>query len=463
MRVKKSSTRAETLPPGTAPVSTAVGGPAQESTTIIRVPTSSNESLSAQLVECLDHLHLGHYWAGLMPSRVGLDPAVDTAVRGLCRAHSYLARTTPDEMALDTVFSTYGQTLSMLQKLVTNPETAVSDSTLTTVALVSYFECLTNTLKPGFTHSHWAGMQAILAARPAESAPSEVTRALIYDAYDITFAYPIAFGIPSPFDNEHWRNQEIAGPNGLSGAGQTLKTIRYQLSVRLPRLVVLIRAARAAQAGMSLIARDRTLRHAMDLTLELVDLRDDVAETTALHSVRIVSTRDPIDSSLARSSFEFNSLGDYRAAMLYWQFRSMALNLTLELATLLPPDRETNLSSFTLERQSEWRTTQARLMTNLFMSWQYAKVNGGLFATAELSQAHMIVWAGLFQRMTFKDKSVAEVKRLLLPKIHHRFIGWTIGLGLAEMDVACDVLVGGRLDAFHAVAAKATGSRRITD
>jgi len=126
---------------------------------------------------------------------------------------------------------------------------------------------------------------------------------------------------------------------------------------------------------------------------------------------------------------------EYRGAVLYWTFRLLAVTLALELATLT--------TGSGLDGAEVW-ATQGRLVNYLLMSWQYAK-SKGLPATVDVFQGYLVVWAGLFQRMSFKGLSIDAVKGWLMPKMRHDYIGWTKTATQREYDFAADILMGGPL------------------
>ncbi|KAK3648426.1 hypothetical protein LTR56_007543 [Elasticomyces elasticus] len=252
----------------------------------------------------------------------------------------------------------------------------------------------------------------------------ETARSVFCSVYDITFSKPVTLGTVSPYEDERWLSMMPTNLESLPEAFQFINNIRHRLAIRTPRLIAYLRALR--HSGQP--ADNAQASIAIQLARELLSLDDGKAEGAFLRHVKLVPTDDARDAFAAPFSLEFRNLTEYREAILYWTFRLLIVTLALELATLT--------SGSGLDGP-EIYGSQTRLMQQLFMSWQYASSGGGvqeLPATISLSmsivvdlfQGYLVIWAGLFQRMSFKGLAIPAVKAWMLPKMRNRIIGWTM-------------------------------------
>ncbi|KAK5701788.1 hypothetical protein LTR97_004606 [Elasticomyces elasticus] len=265
----------------------------------------------------------------------------------------------------------------------------------------------------------------------------ETARSVFCSVYDITFSKSVTMGTVSPYEDERWLSMKPTNLESLPEAFQIINNIRHRLAIRTPRLIAYLRALR--NSGQPADMAQSSI--AIQLASELLSLDDRRAEGAFLRHVKLVPTDDARDAFAAPFSLEFRNLTEYREAILYWTFRLLVVTLALELATLT--------SGSGLDG-SEIYGSQTRLMQQLFMSWQYASSGGGvqeLPATVDLFQGYLVIWAGLFQRMSFKGLAIPAVKAWMLPKMRNRIIGWTIGATQQTYDFASDILMGGLLAA----------------
>ncbi|KAK4901651.1 hypothetical protein LTR27_001423 [Elasticomyces elasticus] len=287
----------------------------------------------------------------------------------------------------------------------------------------------------------------------------ETARSVFCSVYDITFSKPVTLAsaphiVPPIFTTDLNRHGGVSVR--CCGTDMGLHTHRHCLTLRR-RALAFNEANDFRESTRSLpdhqqyqtssrythpppIAYLRALRHsgqpadtaqasiAIQLTRELLSVDDRKTEGLFLRHVKLVPTDDARDTFAAPFSLEFRNLTEYREAILYWTSRLLVVTLALELATLT--------SGSGLDGP-EIYGSQTRLMQQLFMSWQYASSGGGvpeLPATTSLSmslvvdlfQGYLVIWAGLFQRMSFKGLAIQAVKAWMLPKMRNRIIGWTM-------------------------------------
>ena len=339
---------------------------------------------------------------------------------------------------MERSFKIYGLALRHLQALLSDPKTATSDAALVSVALLSTFEnyMVHRKRERGDSRTHWAGIQAILAARPKFENPEEVsqiTRAVVYDFHDASYVVPSAMGIASPF--EVFCDLEPPDRDGMAPDAKKLQRVRHELSIMAPRLSMYIQALRRLEPGEE---RTDVEEKGKALAKSLLDLEDEKAESEFLHRVKLVPTQDKDGHDVVKYMMNFDSFAEERVGLLYWAFYLVIINLTIELANLIPDGSEV----FELKKLNQ---QQDRLVANIIMCWQYS-ADGGLLRTIELHHPYLVVWGSLRNKKEWRGKPVELVRDWLLPRIHHRSIEWTMHMSPALVDAMAYGLMGG---GFH--------------
>ena len=256
----------------------------------------------------------------------------------------------------------------------------VSDSSLMTVALLTLYEEIMR-FEELLWYSHQHGVMNILLARPEHHKTSDLTRAIMYSLWGLSFGQACIAGQPSQFEEQSWLDLE---PVWQSTRPPTevvrLRRLAHQLMIRIPRLIANIRAVRMQSTEVGKAANE--LGEAATLASALFHSEGKDAEIAVLHRVRVVKTLDPFDAKLVSHSFSFPSTDEADAALLYWMCRLHILQLrfTLDsipfLNTIYLSAEEDHAMEFD---KAELETEQMRIATNIFMSWQYTYSCGELF------------------------------------------------------------------------------------
>ncbi|KAH9824576.1 hypothetical protein Tdes44962_MAKER10228 [Teratosphaeria destructans] len=389
----------------------------------LQIAPADPGQLREQLVYCIEELRLRWSWVALIPARIGVHSAVDSAALLLCQAHQYHALGQFHGPSLHRALRGYSRTLNMLRRAVATPTTALLDSTLATVALVALFETIIKHC-PGTqaenVFSHWTGIEAILCARTGREYCSELTRSIVYTMYDCMFGVPVSLGRPSPFEGGQWACVKPAAVDILPEDNQALQQSSLYTSIVSPRLIQYTRQIRQGQTDPDHMRRTPPPPHPSH------------------------QERDPEDSITGPFGFDFDSLLQYRAAILYWSFHLGVINVYFALSSLIPADLLQSLPHVDSVRQN-----QTRWMANLIMSWAYARRQGS-FAQTDLAQGCLVLWQALKGRESFKGKSQEAWRRWLLPKMMLPLTGWVSGQVERgeEVDVASEMLAGGPLEGF---------------
>ena len=273
-----------------------------------------------QLVSTIDAIHLYTGWHAMVPSRLGHDKGVDSAAIAVASAYQCVVQ--PSRELLQR---SYREHVEALKTLRTNLN--LSDATMMTAALLAHFEGIMRS-HVAAAISHWTAAVDVIFGRPTAVEHSDFAHVIAYAAYDNAFRYPVAAGLPSPFDDARWLSLDPPAQTAEAPVeALRLTRLSHQLFIRLPRLIAYMRAVRSQDASGSTI---RTL----ELAEELMLLQHSEAENAVLHRVSIVATTDITDKAIIPFSLKYRSLAEHRAAVAYWKSRILLINLYLRLITL---------------------------------------------------------------------------------------------------------------------------------
>ena len=216
-------------------------------------------------------------------------------------------------------------------------------------------------------------------------------------------------------------------------AAVRLRKVSYQLFIRLPRLIALVR-----------ILRDRTdmdyLCHVLALTEQLSALKDADSENQLLHAVNFTKTRHPADACIIPVSFRFNRPADFRTMVYYWQTSVLLQRLCCKLHYMFPDQADIDPEAA--------KADTVRMSSNLLMSWEYAygysafgAVGSGAGANA-FGIAMIALWGCLADVDTFRGQSSAMTRAWVLYRFQDLLRG-AVKLSAEDMDEMAELFVGG--------------------
>ena len=248
-----------------------------------------------------------------------------------------------------------------------------SDLSLLSVALMTNFESVTrNTAIPMYPHIQ--GLAAITRARPKGFQTSEVARAVLYTFCDELFRLACHTGMSHALDNPRHRNLEP--PSRTTSRDESVLSLRrtaYRIFVGLPRLIFNFRAwqERIEQGEMVHVPDSVFL-----LARELLDIRNEGAETQLLHRVSLVRTEDLNTRKLMSYSFEFGSFPEMEAIGLYWEARLLTVSICLRIRTLeeviqFGSERPHQTQTQPSTEFSKAKDEKQSCLANMIMAWQY--------------------------------------------------------------------------------------------
>ena len=392
-------------------------------------PILTTSELLPRLVCALEQSNLTSSWYTLVPSRIGVywfvDQAAEAAVRALEQARRGLDARTP----VSTKY--YVQAVSSLQEALASPASVQPDAVVLAVALMSLFELTAGGVSSSTALiSHAKGLTAFLLAQTFDViARSEVIRAVLYHSAHLTFQIPFAQGRCSPFDHPGWLQLDPFCQHVCIGDVLRLLKIGFQLMVRLPRLIHLLRHVR-----WDPFQRHHELQTAKLIACELLDSCDKDAESTILHRVSIRETTDQENCRIYRVSMVFRTMADYEALRTYWHFRLTLLRICRQICILSCNDW---LDKEWLE--GEIARTVMNILMSLEFSWEHDYTHAPWTAASLLR-----IWGVVAEVPGRLSIPAKKLQAWILKNLHGT------ALGLPELDESglymnANMLVGGPL------------------
>ena len=175
-------------------------------------------------------------------------------------------------------------------------------------------------------------------------------------------------------DNPRHRNLEP--PSRTTSRDESVLSLRrtaYQLFVGLPRLIFNFRAwQERIERGEMVHVPDSVFL----LARELLDIRNEGAETQLLHRVSLVRTEDLNTRKLMSYSLEFESFSEMEAIGLYWEARLLTVSIcprirTLEEVIQFGPERPHQTQTQPSTEFSKAKDEKQSCLANMIMAWQY--------------------------------------------------------------------------------------------
>ncbi|EMC98422.1 hypothetical protein BAUCODRAFT_121291 [Baudoinia panamericana UAMH 10762] len=413
---------------------------------ILRIPSSPESLFAAEFYQTLVDLHLHHTWFSFVPAMLGGHAATDAAAKAVMKVHTLSNPATSQcrDKIIAQGDNSYGKAIAALRSSLDD-----SDSALVSVGLLSLYEVLMRS-QPQAYFWHAGGLSAMLLSRRKTGSTNELTRAIVYGDTHGTFQKPLTKGVASPFDDPFWFDLEPATFVETSDETKRLRKLGNQLLIRLPGLVARVRALRQRSVKGSF---EQYFSQTAEVADQLLDLRDDRAETELLRRVAVRETRDPFDKAVVPYSFHhFASSYDKETLLIYWGGRLMAIRLCMELdrlshQTISNPATAARPVSAHVEGVAgapavrAWDhkgmlDEQERITMSILMCWEDG-----------LGQANPLcmVWGALIDKSTFRGKPAAIVRTWVWTRYQESLAGWPVKYTMRMMDEESEALAGGPL------------------
>lgn len=392
------------------------------------IPTSNDTKLAQNFISSLGHLHMQSGFCLLVPSYIGQSKEIDLAAQAVITAMQY--QKLKNKTIARTAYHRYGQALAALRETI-----SFSDESLMAVALLSMYEGTMRMHTPA-QFSHRYGIARIMLSKEKRpTGPNELERALLFSDWDRRFRAPVALGIVSPFEDPYWLE---AAPRTRHTPPEIVKLrmLTNQLYIRLPRLVLYVRRLRNAGADR-LACLDGEARHLAD---ELLQLRDKEAESALLHGVKVVKTKDQWDIPIIRYSFEYQTLQQMAFATAYWHARLIMMRLCLQIIAL-PRSPQVDLCQSEADLKAEIK----RMLTNIFMSYQYAKTLS-MMGHICITQPLVASFGAISCLDGWQDLPVSSVKKWIVLRMNESWGNWGRSFGSRDLEEINQVFSGGPLE-----------------
>lgn len=402
----------------------------------IHKPASSEYLLCLKTTHQLERLRLKGSWFRLIPSRVGQDSAVDLAVQAFVKANAYAVRS--EAVTAESTIHSYNKAIGRLQKFMSCQRDALSDSSLLACALLAHteraigFPSRQKEKVARYALTHLYGAQAILTSRPPTEKPSELSLAMVSGLSTILFDIPVALGTPSPFENMKWFESEPTSSDAPSEQIDRLRRIGHKLLTQLPKLIMYMRTWRGSYVP-SRRMKNKINDTTTALAKSLLALKDEGAENTLLHRLRVNKTSSPLIASVIPYSFTFMSIADFEAAMYYWQARILVIRICWRIAHHDYWDKD-------VLAEEGLRTTQ-----NLLMSWQYG-LEQAIYGRIRLIYAIPAIWGAVTDFDGQSSSTESKLRPWLLLRTNDLYQAFFGKVSQEDLDVVAEVYAGGELE-----------------
>lgn len=302
---------------------------------------------------------------------------------------------------------------------------------LTSIEGVMYKHSLLNLV-------HLSGLIELLKARPRHGPVSEMSKRICEHYLCDVYVAAVMRGVPSPFENLNpalYRLQD----RRAGSADIKLRATGNELSVRLPRLIVLVRNT----CDSSNSERSADPSDALEVVKELSKLRDDSSESTMLHTVRVINPTSEQDSKAIKFCYHYNSVSTFKAGISYWHSRATLLRLVLRLLSHGPESHEISSVQIVSELQ--------RCVSNLIMSAPYARCLTLRASHRLFARTMLVCWGALRDSSEAMPRCARESEVLFawLLETANRSHPVNAPLTSADMDRMAEIFAGGPLPCLN--------------
>lgn len=242
---------------------------------------------------------------------------------------------------------------------------------------------------------------------------------------------PCALGIASPFDSPRWLALQPYERDIISKQLTRLRYNSYQLTLRLPRLIMLVRKLRQD-------ADTSTLAKAINIATELCSLQETKGESDLLHLVKVQKTTASFAWWIPYS-FDFRETDHYQLGLLYWQTQLYLGNLCRFLHSMSMELAGQPQSVFT-----DFVKHDERVIMNILMSIQWSVANRPT-SSVPMILAWYAAWQALSEIKTLRKVPTSELRKALLEVWNDNCPFGRPPMDIATMDADGFLFAGGPL------------------
>jgi hypothetical protein len=432
----------------------------------VHQPRSETSRLISDMMDTMMNEGADYSWLQGLPMRIGSSNCVDASVTALVTASRY-GRDVPGYSSAMCHTALANALLALRQTVERSQSAQHADGALSSAACLAPFASIKgehNMLDPW----HLEGIVAILTSPCVVSRATDNTREVLRWFCCDAMTMAVIKGTPSPLEDLHQSHYDASNCWPAGGFVTTLRSLATELSIKLPRLITIVKALRRIMhdcrdqsrfARMALAERAHALIEALDA------LKDDKAESSLLHSIQIMRTSSMRSGRLITTAFDFGTLEIFDAALYYWSARLSLMRLQLKLLeSCTSPVAEID-HELTAEASSQALYGEmSRVVRNLIMSVHYGS---GLRARKRNRlSAHSIVtaWGALQDVPAIAidvmksrpgldgESGIASLRAWLIDTVMKRLaISPADGFSTVEMNEAADMFVGGAVDGRYAM------------
>lgn len=258
---------------------------------------------------------------------------------------------------------------------------------------------------------------------------------MIYDETAGAYIFAIVQGMPSPFDSPYWVDIDPIMRQTPTKAVFNLRKIAFRLSIRLPRLILMVRRLREGLTDL------RAISDATELATELCAAKDTKSENELLHGVVVTSPGRWKNANIIQTGLKFGSFAEFEAGIYYWQETIFLNRLCARLHNLFPRQMNFDIDAINAEN--------CRFARNLLMSWETAfeensfGTKRGAAGATICSIAMIAIWGVLSDVRQFNGQPAGNVRQKLLEMIQILMKRVTTRVTAEQMDGMVDLFVGG--------------------
>lgn len=416
---------------------------------LLHTPQSTDTVLIIHALDTLRCENVEKEWFRHLPAHVGHTTALDLSIKAIVAACAY-SRGVPRLTSSDC-YQALALALNAVQadiQLQQNHHGEPSDHILASTALLLPFEGVIK--QNGIpTRLHVDGLAAILAARPTSYPVTQLARDIVEFHACETAVMACIQNTPSPFENvarAYYANDRMGCSDWDRGQ---LKALGKEISIRIPRLVRLVRCLLLQPSPQKQLLRD-----ALRLLESLLRLQDSEAEERMLRNVHIQPSSDSYATLPLSQSLHFASVEDYEALFYYWQGRLSLLRLEwrLEDLAMYVDVKAEHADDTEVPPRPTFgpKTNEAlRLANNILMCSECARRLVLHRQNRMFAYGMVVVWAVVLDvPMAFRQygqggEVLGQVNDYLLRRVNTA-LGAKPSLTAEDMDTAAEVFVGGQ-------------------
>lgn len=246
--------------------------------------------------------------------------------------------------------------------------------------------------------SHLSGLTAVLKKRAGPSSVTTTSRRIFQFYLNDVYVTTVRKGLPSPFESLNSDFYKLKATVGSSTA-MRLAAVGHELCIFLPRLILTVRAA---------LNDDKQLVDAFMLAGSLSALRDDLAESQLLHTIRVQNALCHEGAEAVKYCYLFSEAGVFEAGAYYWHTRATLLRLLLRLRS----HNASLYNKWSLPSAEQLQSELRRYVSNLIMSAPYARELKTRTRHRLLSQMMVVCWGAKRDYPDAIPRSVKETETL---------------------------------------------------